>query len=287
MMMVMVMIFSITFRSERMEIINMGGKRITHLKGDVEVKGKDFTIFSESVFFNSAENTMVAKDSLLIMARDVRITADSVVTWIKESKSEIFGNVKLDINGSEIFTHRLIYDHRKNLAYFPDSFVIFYPKKDVKIYGVGLEFNTGKKKGMIPNTPNVSKGEELSITCDTIFLDANKKVIEGYGNVIVRSKEFTITFERLEYFYEQEKGKGYDVFIASSDELVQGDSCFFYTKKEEMEHVKLLGEIKAFHKEDENAGVEIFSYKLDVDFKDNKPFKLTFSGRPYGTYKTR
>jgi len=276
-------LFLISFKADKIEIINVEGKRITRLLKNVIIKGKEFKVFSQFALFNPEDNIFYAADSLYISARNAEITGDSMNMQIKEKITRIYGKVQLNIDETRILTKNLLFYHKDDLAFFPDSFSLIYPKKGIRVLGRNMRFDVARNIGRVIERPLLLKGDSLQMLSDTVYLNHPEKCIKGTGNVEIKSKEFVITLDSISYCYEKEKGKGFNVLIKGSEEKVKGDSAVFLIKEEKIKKAEIMSNVQAWHRAEEFS-VKVSSPCLFMHFKDNKPIKLIFTGGVLGVY---
>ncbi len=220
--------------SNDLEVNEKMGKNVQILRGNVSLKHEDATMFCDSAFFNTAENSFTAMSNVHIVKPSaetdtVHLFGDSLNYVGKEKMAIVRKNVRLTKDSMILTTENLNFDLKTEIGYYFDKgttindqdtlkseFGYFYSRTDELFF----------KKDVIILSQN------YKIYSDTLRHHTKHKISYFFGPTYIVSKENLIYCENGWYNHKNEKCQFQkNAYLQSKHQKLSGDSLF-YDRKE-------------------------------------------------------
>lgn len=268
--------------SERVEIINEGGKRIIHLIGSVsfERPGLNITCDQATIL---GERTAMLRGKVVLKESTTTITADSLRFMIKTGTG-IFYNSVLSDSSLVIAACSLRYDPNIREIHGFDSVEIRDTTNSLTVNADYFIYNLNTGVGESDGNPVLSIKREnetpLVAHSRTIHYYRNQDRLNLADSVIINDHDMTITCDSLNFHNQTSSGELYSLNIKTESERVEGDHGKFTIKDRAIESMDITAASVIRNAEDREDRVT--SDQLSIKFESGSILKAIARGNPRG-----
>ena len=265
---------------------------IAIFQNNVILNNKDFDLFSDTLKYQTVDKIAYILGPSDIVQDSTRIYSEyGWYNTIKDNAKLIDNSYIRDLEGRRLSADTLYYNQRtgeaegfKNVALRDSSEALLLKGN----YGI---YNEKTNKGFMTKKATLidfSDADSMFITSDTIFYDASDDEntnIKAYYNV----QSWHIDFQSLcDSLYYNSKDSTAQMFGApilwNENNQITGESIKFYTKKETIDKVDVIGSAFIYSKDDTLAINQISGKVITAYISDGKLTKADVSGNALSVY---
>ncbi len=265
---------------------------IAIFQNNVVLNNKDFDLFSDTLKYQTVDKIAYILGPSDIVQDSTRIYSEyGWYNTIKDNAKLIDNSHLRDLEGRRLSADTLYYNQKtgeaegfKNVALRDSSEALLL----IGNYGI---YNEKTNKGFMTKKATVidfSDADSMFITSDTIFYDASEDdntKLKAYYNV----QSWHIDFQSLcDSLYYNSKDSIAQMFGApilwNENNQITGESIKFYTKKETIDRVEVIGSAFIYSKEDTLAINQVSGKHITAYLNDGKLYKADVSGNALSVY---
>ena len=265
---------------------------IAIFQNNVVLNNKDFDLFSDTLKYQTVDKIAYILGPSDIVQDSTRIYSEyGWYNTIKDNAKLIDNSHLRDLEGRRLSADTLDYNQKtgeaegfKNVALRDSSEALLL----IGNYGI---YNEKTNKGFMTKKATVidfSSVDSMFITSDTIFYDASEDdntKLKAYYNV----QSWHIDFQSLcDSLYYNSKDSIAQMFgtpiLWNENNQITGESIKFYTKKETIDRVEVIGSAFIYSKEDTLAINQVSGKHITAYLNDGKLTKADVSGNALSVY---
>ena len=265
---------------------------IAVFQNNVVLNNKDFDLFSDTLKYQTVDKIAYILGPSDIVQDSTRIYSEyGWYNTIKDNAKLIDNSHLRDLEGRRLSADTLYYNQKtgeaegfKNVALRDSSEALLL----IGNYGI---YNEKTNKGFMTKKATVidfSDADSMFITSDTIFYDASEDdntKLKAYYNV----QSWHIDFQSLcDSLYYNSKDSIAQMFGApilwNENNQITGESIKFYTKKETIDRVEVIGSAFMYSKDDTLAINQVSGKVITAYLNDGKLYKADVSGNALSVY---
>lgn len=265
---------------------------IAVFQNNVVLNNKDFDLFSDTLKYQTVDKIAYILGPSDIVQDSTRIYSEyGWYNTIKDNAKLIDNSHLRDLEGRRLSADTLYYNQKtgeaegfKNVALRDSSEALLL----IGNYGI---YNEKTNKGFMTKKATVidfSDADSMFITSDTIFYDASEDDntnVKAYYNV----QSWHIDFQSLcDSLYYNSKDSIAQMFGApilwNENNQITGESIKFYTKKETIDRVEVIGSAFMYSKDDTLAINQVSGKVITAYLTNGKLYKADVSGNALSVY---
>lgn len=265
---------------------------IAVFQNNVVLNNKDFDLFSDTLKYQTTEKIAYILGPSDIIQDSTRIYSEyGWYNTIKDNAKLIDNSHLRDLEGRRLSADTLYYNQKtgeaegfKNVALRDSSEALLL----IGNYGI---YNEKTNKGFMTKKATLidfSDADSMFITSDTIFYDASEDDntnVKAYYNV----QSWHIDFQSLcDSLYYNSKDSIAQMFGApilwNENNQITGESIKFYTKKETIDRVEVIGSAFMYSKDDTLAINQVSGKVITAYLTNGKLTKADVSGNALSVY---
>lgn len=265
---------------------------IAIFQNNVVLNNKDFDLFSDTLKYQTVDKIAYILGPSDIVQDSTRIYSEyGWYNTIKDNAKLIDNSHLRDLEGRRLSADTLYYNQKtgeaegfKNVALRDSSEALLL----IGNYGI---YNEKTNKGFMTKKATLidfSDADSMFITSDTIFYDASEDdntKLKAYYNV----QSWHIDFQSLcDSLYYNSKDSIAQMFGApilwNENNQITGESIKFYTKKETIDRVEVIGSAFMYSKDDTLAINQVSGKVITAYLTNGKLYKADVSGNALSVY---
>ena len=265
---------------------------IAVFQNNVVLNNKDFDLFSDTLKYQTVDKIAYILGPSDIVQDSTRIYSEyGWYNTIKDNAKLIDNSHLRDLEGRRLSADTLYYNQKtgeaegfKNVALRDSSEALLL----IGNYGI---YNEKTNKGFMTKKATLidfSDADSMFITSDTIFYDASEDDntnVKAYYNV----QSWHIDFQSLcDSLYYNSKDSIAQMFGApilwNENNQITGESIKFYTKKETIDRVEVIGSAFMYSKDDTLAINQVSGKVITAYLTNGKLYKADVSGNALSVY---
>ena len=220
--------------SNTLEVDEFHGPNVKVLRGDVQFYHDSASMFCDSAFYNSAENTFrafghVHAYRLVDKADTVHLWGDSLDYDGKTRLARMRDNVVMTKDSMRMVTENVDYDMDKNVANYFDGGTT-YSGEDTLISKLGYFYP--KRNELVYNKDVVLKNPDYKMYSDTLTYNIKTHVSTFLGPTEVISDDNYLYSERGWYNHDKEECQlTKNSYLVSKEHRLSGDTIYYFRKE--------------------------------------------------------
>ena len=268
--------------SDRVEIINEGGKRIVKLIGSVTFKRPDLVITCDQATI-FGEDLAILRGNVVLKESTTTIIADSLRFKVKSGEG-LFFNSELSESSLVITACSLRYDPRMRRIEGFDSVVIQDSTNDLLLNSQSFTYNLNSGIGESSGEPQLkilrSDQEPITTEARKIQYFRNVDRLNFIDSVRIKDQDLLIVCDSLSFSNKTSKGKIYNLNIRSDIDNITGDSGSFTVSEKEIRSMSVVNaRVKRVAEDRED---ELISEVLHIKFDSGSISEAEATGNPRG-----
>ncbi|RKX69916.1 hypothetical protein DRP53_06700 [candidate division WOR-3 bacterium] len=268
--------------SEKVEIVSEEGKRIVRLIGDVTFQREGLRITCDQATIIGDEIARLY-NHVQLEESTTTITAESLYYQINTGVG-VFYHSTLKESSLTVQSESLRYDPDLDQIHGYDSVVISDTVNDLLLYGREFVYNLNSGIGRTVGNPTL---EILRDTAGPIVAEAETILYYRSGDelrlvdsVRIRDQDLSIRCDLLRYYNRDERGRLFNLEIATTTDRVTGDSGSFWIGDREIESMVITN--AKVKREDGDRIDRLNCGKLRLFFSHGSIIKAEAEGNPWG-----
>ena len=220
--------------SNTLEVNEFYGPDVKVLRGDVQFYHDSASMFCDSAFYNSAQNTFRAFGNvhayrLMEQSDTVHLWGDSLDYDGKTRLARMRDNVVMTTDSMRLVTENVDYDMDKNVANYFDGGVT-YSGNDTLESKLGYFYP--KRNELVYNKDVVLHNKDYKMYSDTLTYNVKSHVSTFQGPTEVISDENYLYSERGWYNHDREECQlTKNSYLVSKEHRLSGDTIYYYRKE--------------------------------------------------------
>lgn len=285
-MIILISLLSIArFSADKLEIL----KGVRVLQGNVRIEDDGTIIRAGNATLYEGKDMAIISDSVKIHTKRADIFTDTAYYYFKEQKTLLKGKVRIHSDSVEINTPLVWFFNSKNRAK-TDSLITIIDKKGVRVTGRRGVYDFNEERGWLYENPRliIEKKNKVEVTSKEMGIDNRKGVASGIGDVELKSEKTTLRCDTILFYTQKNKGRALgSPYLFDGDNRVEGDSAYFSIKEDRLEHLKILGSVKATYFTSEGDRIEIEGGEMGLYFKENRLERVDITNNSIGVLYRR
>ncbi len=283
--MILLILISMSFSGDVMEIITKDNERVTYLHGNVVIKSRELTIHSQKAYFYNQKGYVVIKEDLGGEMKNGRFRCDSIVYILRERKSLLMGNAEIEIEDIQLKSELFQIEHDKKIIYTDTSVKVIDRRRNFTLTGKEGQYNYVENYGFISGEPLINYENGITISSDTFFIYKKSEKVEGKRNVVINFEDGRVKGKHIVYFYREGYGVISDsISVKKGNTVSTMDSLYFYGNDKKIDSLSMKGNVKMETLLEGGDRVKVESKSGKVIIRDKKMERIIFTGRPKGVY---
>ncbi len=269
--------------SSTLEVDEYHGPNVKVLRGDVEFYHDSASMFCDSAFYNSRENTFRAFGRVhmyRLMPEDdtVHLWGDSLDYDGNNRLARVRENVVMVKDSMRMLTNNIDYDLDRNVVNYFDGGTT-YSGEDTLISELGFFYP--KKNDLVYNRDVVIKNPNYKVYSDTLTHNIKSKISTFKGPTEIVGDDNYLYSERGWYNHQADEGTlTQNSYLVSKQHKLQGDTIMYFRKQkygigksrveiqDTVENVRLFGNEARYYEEPERSLITDSAIMRYVDKSD-------------------